>query len=181
MGVQQTAVNTAFSFPSGTVTIGNFDESPEDFAELVRQDEVAAALFVRDRQRMMERDRIAQVGFAQYAREQYEIRKMMRLMSDFAENASHDLQREFDVIIADLEANPPYEPTEMYARIEGAIARMPESVPNFLKRRMKEAYAEIREEMEKPDSELERLEKTERQKCLQAHYRPEALMTAAFL
>lgn len=181
MGLQQTAVNTAFSFPSGTVTIGKFGDSPEDFAELVRQDDVAAALFVRDRQRMMERDRIAEIGFAQYAREQYEIRKMLRLLNEFAETAPHDLQRGFDVIIDDLEANPPYEPTEMVARIEGAIARMPESAPNFLKRRMKEAYAEIREEMDRPDPELERLEKMEREKLLRAHYRPEALMTAAFL
>ena len=61
MGVQQVAVNTAFSFPAGAVALGKSGERSEDFAELLRQDDVATALATRDRQRMIERERIADV------------------------------------------------------------------------------------------------------------------------
>lgn len=181
MGVQQVSVNTAFSLSTGGKAAGKVGESPEDFAELVRQDQVAAALDTRDRQRMIERERIAEIGFVRFAREQYEIKKMLRLMTQFAEKAPDDLRRMFEGIVADLEQYPPHQPQEMYTRIEAAIARIPDNAPNDLKQRMKEAYARLKEEMKKPDPELERLSKAEEQKRVQAIYQPEALLTAAFL
>ena len=181
MGVQQVPVNSAFSLSAGAMAAGKVGESPEDFAELVRQDEVAAALHTRDRQRMIERERIAEIGFARFAREQYEIKKMLRLMTQFAEKAPDDLRRTFEGIVADLEQYPPHHPEEMYTRIEAAIACIPDTAPNYLRQRMKEAYARLKEEMKKPDPELERLRKAEEQKRVQAIYQPEALVTAAFL
>jgi hypothetical protein len=178
MGVQQVSINTAFAFQPGA---GNIGAAGEDFAELVRQDEVTAALNTRDRQRMIERERIAEIGFVQFQREQYEIRKMLRLMTEFAEKAPRDVQRKFDEIVADLEQYPPHYPQEMYARIEAAIACIPESAPDNLRQRMKEAYALLKQEMAKPDPELERLKRAEEQRRRQAFYRPEALATAAFL
>jgi len=181
MGVQQVSINTGFSLSSGAMAAGNHDETVEDFAELVRQEHVAAALHTRDRQRMIERERIAEVGFVQFQREQHEIRKMVRLMQAFAEKAPDELRRSFERIIADLEQHPPYHPNEMYARIEASIACIPLTAPNNLRQRMKDAFAGLKEEMAKPDPELERLKRAEEQKRQQAIFRPEALLTAAFL
>jgi hypothetical protein len=148
---------------------------------LVLQEEVAAALHTRDRQRMIERERIAQVGFVQFQREQYEIKKMLRLMTEFAEKAPDDLRKVFEGIVADLEEHPPHDPAEMYVRIEAAIACIPATAQNNLRQWMKEAYAALKREMAKPDPELERMKRAEEQKRKQAFYRPEALATAAFL
>lgn len=181
MGVQQVAVNTTFSFPTGAVALGNSGDWSEDFAELLRQDDVAAVLATRDRQRMIERERIAEVGFVQFQREQYEIGKMLRLMRSFAETAPDDLRSRFERIVADLEEYPPHDPAEMYTRIEAAIACIPASEANNLRQRMKEAFALLKKEMDKPDPELARLRKAEEQKWMQGVYRTEALLTAAFL
>ena len=181
MGAQQVAVNTAFSFPAGAVALGKSGESTEDFAELLRQDDVATALATRDRQRMIERERIAEVGFVQFQREQYEIGKMLRLMQSFAEKGPDDLRNQFEGIVADLEEYPPHDPVEMYTRIEAAIACIPATAANNLRQRMKEAFALIKKEMDRPDPELARPRKAEEQKWMQGVYRPEALSTAAFL
>ena len=181
MGVQRVSANTAFSFSGGAASAGNIGADPEDFAELLRQDEVAAALHARDRQRLIERERIAEVGFAQFQREQYEIARMLRLMREFAEKAPDDLQQQFDGIVADLGEYPPHEPAEMHTRIEAAIACIPTTAPDNLRQRMKEAYATLKKEMQKPDPELQRLSRAEEQRWMQAMFQPEALATAAFL
>ncbi len=181
MGVQLISANTAFSFPAGAAETGNSGEGPEDFAELVRQDEVAAALHARDRQRLIERERIAEIGFAPFRREQYEIGKMLRLMRAVAEQASGGLQYQFDRVATDLAGHPPHDPAEMHTRIEVAIACIPVTAPNDLRQRMKDAYTSLKEAMEDPDPELARLRKAEEQGWMQAAFRPEALATAAFL
>lgn len=177
MGVQQVAVNTAFSFPTGAAAAGNIGESREDFAELVRQQEVAAVLFTRDRRRLIERERVAEVGFFQFQREQYEIRKMLLLMRTLVAQAPDDLQEKFFGLADDLEDTPPYHPEEMHARIAAAIACVPLMAPRDLRRRMREAYARLKRERDKPDPERARLRQAEEQQWMQ----PEALLTAAFL
>jgi hypothetical protein len=157
MGVPQVAAKAPFSFLAGAKALGKPDETPEEFAELLRNEEVTAFLDARDKQRRIERERIAEVGFVQFQQEQHEIKKMMRLMAYFRDRSRADEQAALGGIIEDLEKNPPKHPQEMVARIEAFIDRMPGGGSDSLKQRMKELYRSIKEWMERPDEELGRL------------------------
>jgi len=180
MGVQQVSANKAFPLPAGAVVLGKFGGNAEDFAELVRHESVAASLFRRDRQRLIERERVAQVGIAQFRREQYEIRKMLRLMHGIAALAPADLRDRLEGIATDLEMTPPHDPAEMHIRIEATIACIPLTAPEDLRRRMKDIYAALSGEMGMPDQELKRLRRIEESARLQTAYQTEVLLTAAY-
>lgn len=157
MGVPQITVNSGLSFLGSAGAAGKNDGAAEIFAGLVGKFDGREELSPREKQRLMERERIAEVGVVQFQREQHEMKKMMRLLAYFRDHAKPDEQAALGGLIQDFETNPPRHPQEMYARIEAFIGNLPGGGEDSLQQRMKEIYRRIKEWMERPDEELGRL------------------------
>lgn len=166
MDVQSLARGNATLFASTSGAAGKDDAADgASFAEFMQAaaGPEATNIDIKAKQRAIAKERIAEVGFTKYVEEQHEIQKMMRVLALFRDTAPADIREHLDTIIGDLEQNPPRHPQEMYARIEAYIDGLPK---DELKSRLVELYAQIKEAMAKPDEELERLEKAERERRL---------------
>ena len=145
------------AFSGASASGGKADSPAEDFAGFVALEVETAPLSPRDKQRLIERERIAEVGLVQFQHEQYEMKKMMRLLAYFRDKAAGEIQAALGAIIDDLEENPPRHPQEIYARIEAFIGNQPFGGPDSLRQQLKDIYRRIKEWMERPDEELGRL------------------------
>jgi hypothetical protein len=164
MGVQSISGHNATIFIPGWGLAGKEGAGAEEnFAELVQASDVQSAADAKAKQRAIAKERVAEIGFAKFAEEQREIQKIMRVLTLFRDTAPKDIQQHLEKIIGNLEQDPPRHPQEMYARIEAYIDRLPNTLPNDLKGRLKDVYRRMKELMAKPDEELERLEKAGRE------------------
>jgi len=62
MDMQLTSADSAFSLPAGGAEPGRIGDTAEYFADLVRQEDVAAFLFARDRERLIEYERLCRAA-----------------------------------------------------------------------------------------------------------------------
>jgi type I site-specific restriction endonuclease len=131
--------------PPGTI-------DPEKFAGLVRSANLAAEA----------KERIAEIGLAQYTREQQELRKLMRVLNAVHAESPPDIREQLDQIVDKLKQDPPKNVTEACERIEKFIAATRNDAPNQLRERMQALFRRIKDMMERPDDEVERLEKLRR-------------------
>jgi hypothetical protein len=157
MSVSQVTVNASFSFLSGSSENGKNDGMAEVFAGLVGKFDGREELSPRQKQLLMERARIAEVGVIQFQREQHDLKKMMRLLAYFRDHAKPDEQAALGGLIRSLEDDPPLHPQQMCARIEAFLDNLPAGGEDSLKQRLKDIYRQIKEWMERPEEELGRL------------------------
>lgn len=118
---------------------------PENFADVLRLGDDAAAA----------KKRVTEVGLAQYAREQHELKKLMRVLNMVHAESPADIRKKLDEIIDDLKRDPPKNVEEAYGRIEKVIAAIPDDAPNDLKERMNATFGRIKELMDQADKEEE--------------------------
>ena len=98
--------------------------------------------------------RIAQVGFVQYAAEQQQEKKMMRVLGILEGESPPDVQSFLTGIQSDFERNPPDGLQDMYARIDKAVSAIPPNVDNNLSGRLQVVAKEIHQMMDEPDNAL---------------------------
>ena len=99
--------------------------------------------------------RIAQVGFAQFAAEQQQEKKMMRVLGILEAESPPDEQQVLQGIQDDFARNPPNGLQDMFARIDKIVQALPSSGPNGgLGERMQVVVKQIRQMMEEPDNAL---------------------------
>jgi type I site-specific restriction endonuclease len=106
--------------------------------------------------------RVAEVGFAQYAREQQELRKLMHVLNTVHAESPPDIREQLDAIVDKLKKDPPKNVEEAYDRIAKFIDAIRYDAPNQLKERMQALFRKVKEMMAEPDDETERLEKLRR-------------------
>lgn len=107
--------------------------------------------------REMEQERIREVGLARYMEEQKEVEKMMKLLRKMQEEAHGKLRDHLDSIVAHFEENPPENVDAMYDFMAKYLQEMKD--PAAVKEKLEQLLDTLREEMEQPDKELEKLQK----------------------
>lgn len=139
------SVGRGDSVLAGNERVAFGKSSPENFADTLRiADDAAAA-----------KKRVAEVGLAQYAREQHELKKLMRVLNAVHAESPADIREKLDEITDDLKRNPPKNVEEAYGRIQKFIAAIPNDAPNDLKERMNVTFRRIKDLMEQADKEEE--------------------------
>jgi hypothetical protein len=86
----------------------------------------------------------------------------MRILNTVHAESPADIREQLDQIIDKLKQDPPKNVAEAYDRIEEFIEAIPDDAPNQLKERMQALFRKVKELMEKPDDEAERLERLRR-------------------
>jgi hypothetical protein len=152
-------LSAGFSDASGVMTGKNSGDTSASFADLLASvsaedgsppspQEIQAAAAAH----MMQR--IAQVGFVQFAAEQQQEAKMMRVLGLLEAGSPPDEQSVLQGIQDDFARNPPNGLQDMYARIDKIVSAIPPSVDNDLHGRMAIVVKEIRQMMDEPDNAL---------------------------
>jgi hypothetical protein len=138
---------------AGSGVAGSGKSGPEKFADMLRGADSAAEA----------KKRVIEVGFAQYAREQHELKKLMRVLNTVHAESPPDIREQLDKIVDDLKRDPPKNVEEALGRIKKFIDAIPEDAPDNLKERMQATFRRIKDLMEQADEEEEeRLEKLRR-------------------
>jgi hypothetical protein len=107
--------------------------------------------------------RVVEVGLAQYAREQHELKKLMRVLNAVHADSPEDIRQQLDKIMEGFEQNPPKNVDEALKRIERFIEAIPLDAPDHLKERMQAVFRKIKELMAQANAEEEeQLEKLRR-------------------
>jgi hypothetical protein len=107
--------------------------------------------------------RVAEVGLAQYAREQHELKKLMRVLNTIHAEAPEDIRRQLDKVMQGFAENPPNNAEEALKRIERFVEAIPNDASDHLKERMQATFRMIKELMARADAEeAEQLEKLRR-------------------
>ena len=96
--------------------------------------------------------RIAQVGFAQFAAEQQQEKKMMRVLGLLEASSPPDERSVLQGIQDDFARNPPNGLQDMYARIDKVVEAIPPTVDSDLHGRMEAVVKEIHRMMDEPDN-----------------------------
>jgi hypothetical protein len=159
-------LNAGFITADGTFTGSNVGDHSAGFADLVASvmadagsppspQEIRAA----DNAHMMQR--IAQVGFAGYIREQQQERKMLRVLGILEAESPTDIQTTLRKIQYDFERNPPDGLQDMYARLDQAVSAIPKTADHDLRTRMEAIAVEIHRMMNEPDDALARREEAD--------------------
>src|SRR6185437_14907532 len=98
--------------------------------------------------------RIAQVGFVQFAAEQQQVKKMMRVLGLLEAESPPDERAVLQGIQDDFARNPPNGLQDMYARIDKVVEAIPPNADNDLHGRMEAVVKEIHRMMDEPDNAL---------------------------
>lgn len=125
----------------------------ENFADaLLAADSAAAA-----------KARVVEVGLAQYAREQQELKKLMRVLSAVHAESPEDIRKQLDKIMQGFEEDPPKTVEEAMKRIERFVDAIPKDAPDHLKERMEATVRRIKDLMAQAHAEeADQLEKLRR-------------------
>jgi uncharacterized secreted protein with C-terminal beta-propeller domain len=107
--------------------------------------------------------RVAEVGLAQYAREQHELKKLMRVLNTVHADSPEDVRKQLDRIMQGFAENPPKNVEEALQRIERFVDAIPKDAPDHLKERMEAVFRRIKDLMAQADAEeADQLEKLRR-------------------
>jgi hypothetical protein len=125
----------------------------ENFADALKATNSAAAA----------KARVAEVGLAQYAREQHELKKLMRVLNAVHADSPEDIRKQLDKIMQGFEENPPKTVEEALKRIERFVDSIPKDAPDHLKERMQAVFRKIKDLMAQANAEeADQLEKLRR-------------------
>ncbi|HEX2115086.1 MAG TPA: hypothetical protein VHM01_11835 [Alphaproteobacteria bacterium] len=107
--------------------------------------------------------RVVEVGLAQYAREQHELKKLMRVLNAVRADSPEDIRQQLDRSMEGFKQNPPKTVDEALRRIETFVEAIPLDAPDHLKERMQVVFRKIKDLMAQANAEEEeQLEKLRR-------------------
>jgi len=154
-----TPLSAGFVTADGTLTGKNGGDTSASFTDLLASVSADAGSppspqEIRSAAQAHMMQRIAQVGFVQYAAEQQQEKKMMRVLGILEGESPPDVQSFLTGIQSDFERNPPDGLQDMYARIDKAVSAIPPNVDNNLSGRLQVVAKEIHQMMDEPDNAL---------------------------
>lgn len=154
-----TPLSAGFVTASGAMTGNNSTQDPASFADLLSSVSADAGSpptpqEIQSAAQAQMMQRIAQVGFVQYAEEQQQDKKMMRVLDVLEAEVPPDEQSVLKGIQYDFERNPPDGTQDMYARISKTIGAISPNADNDLRGRMEAIEQKIHQMMDEPDDAL---------------------------
>jgi hypothetical protein len=152
-----TPLSAGFVTADGAMTGKNSADGSASFADLLASTEAGAPspeeIQAAAAEHMMQR--IAQVGFVQFAAEQQQENKMMRVLGILEAESPPDEQAVLQGIQDDFARNPPNGLQDMFSRIDKIVQAVPSNIGNDeLGERMQAVVKQIRQMMEQPDNVL---------------------------
>jgi hypothetical protein len=154
-----TPLSAGFITAAGAMTGTNSGDTSASFTDLLASVSADAGSppspqEIRSAAQAHMMQRIAQVGFVQYAVEQQQETKMMRVLGILEAESPPDVKSVLTGIQSDFERNPPDGLQDMYARIAKAVSAIPPNVDNNLSGRLQVVEEEIHQMMDEPDNAL---------------------------